>query len=134
MTMTNEEIIRDYLQARNKNKQIKILADLNMVKPSEIKAILAAASVAGVKAPKRIVRPKTAESAPAPAPAAEPDNCIQEVNVYDQIEAILTAVAVDGTSLEVRCKAGRLLSAMFTDYLKERLDLTGLENKETGQT
>jgi len=29
MTMTNEEIIRDYRQARNKSKQIKILAELN---------------------------------------------------------------------------------------------------------
>ena len=132
MTMTNEEIVRDYLQARNKAKQIKILADLNQVTQSEIKAVLAAASVAGVKAPKRIVRRKTAENAP--VPAAELDNCSQEVNVYDQIEAILTAVTVDGTSLEVRCKAGRLLSAMFTDYLKERLDLTGLGNKEDGQT
>ena len=132
MTMTNEEIIRDYLQARNKQKQIKILADLNQTSQSEIKAVLAAGGVAGVKAPKRIARQKTEEHAP--APAAEPDDCQQEVNVYDQIEAILTAVTVDGTSLEVRCKAGRLLSAMFTDYLKERLDLTGLENKETGQT
>ena len=136
MTMTNEEIVRDYLQARNKQKQIKILADLNQTSQSEIKAVLAAAGVAGVKAPKRIVRQKTEGNTPAPTPApppaAEPDDCSQEVNVYDQIEAILTAVAaVDGTSLEVRCKAGEFLKAMFADYLKERLGLTGRGGEDT---
>lgn len=131
MIMTNEEIVRDYLQARNKQKQIKILADLNQTSQSEIKAVLAAADVAGVKAPKRIVRQKPAESAP--APAAELDDCRQKVNVYDQIETILTAVVADSMSLEVRSKAGEFLAAMFADYLKERLDLTGLENREDGQ-
>ena len=132
MTMTNEEIVRDYLQARNKQKHIKILADLNQTSQSEIKAVLAAAGVAGVKAPKRIARQKTEGNTPAPTPAAEPDDCSQEANVYNQIEAILTAVAaVDGTSLEVRCKAGEFLKAMFADYLKERLELTERGGEDT---
>ena len=45
MQMTSEEIVRDYNAAANKNKQIKILAELNMVSPSEIRAVLAQAGV-----------------------------------------------------------------------------------------
>ena len=55
MIMTAEEIVRDYLQARNKQKQkqIKILADLNQTTQAEIKRILAENCVEGVEAPKR---------------------------------------------------------------------------------
>ena len=73
MVMTNEEIVRDYLQARNKSKQIKVLADLNTVAPAEIRAVLAEACVEGIEAPKRIVRkrkpaPPEAEAPPSVAP------------------------------------------------------------------
>ncbi len=40
MTMSAEEIVRDYQQAANKQKQIKILADLNCCTPGEIRQIL----------------------------------------------------------------------------------------------
>ena len=40
MQMTNEEICRDYRQAKNKFKQIKILSELNQCKPDEIISIL----------------------------------------------------------------------------------------------
>ncbi|MDE7245147.1 MAG: hypothetical protein K2O18_14405, partial [Oscillospiraceae bacterium] len=116
MKMSSEEIVRDYLQARNKTRQIKILADLNMVKPSEIKAILAGASVAGVEAPKRVVRRKTVES----GSVEKPDSCQQEGNIYDQIETILSTMAAASMSLEVRCKAREFLTAIFADYLKKR--------------
>ena len=39
--MTNEEIVRDYLQAQNKIKQIRILADMNKTTKAEIRRILA---------------------------------------------------------------------------------------------
>lgn len=42
MQMTNEEIVRDYNAAKNKQKQVRILADLNQTSPSEILTILAA--------------------------------------------------------------------------------------------
>lgn len=45
MTMSNEEIIRDYNQASNKSKQIRILADLNCCSPGEIRKVLAQAGV-----------------------------------------------------------------------------------------
>ena len=58
MVMTNEEIVRDFGQARNKSKQIRILADLNRATPGEIRAVLAAAGVEGVEPPKRLPRKK----------------------------------------------------------------------------
>ena len=60
MTMTPEEIARHYVQAANTTKDIKILADLNCVSPSEIRAVLAQAGVEGVEAPKRILPKKPA--------------------------------------------------------------------------
>lgn len=47
MQMTNEEIIKSYKEAKNKQKQIKILADLNCCRPMEIKKIV------GVEEPKK---------------------------------------------------------------------------------
>lgn len=47
MEMTNEEIIKSYKEAKNKQKQIKILADLNGCRPMEIKKIV------GVEEPKK---------------------------------------------------------------------------------
>ena len=63
MTMTAEEIVRDYKQAKYPEKQIRILADMNGCGPSNIKEILKAA---GCELP-RAGRPK--KEAPAPAPA-----------------------------------------------------------------
>lgn len=40
MTMTEEEILRDYRQAKTKQKQIGILAELNACDKAEIKRIL----------------------------------------------------------------------------------------------
>ena len=40
MTMTAEEIVREYRQAKYPEKQIRILADQNSCGPSNIKAIL----------------------------------------------------------------------------------------------
>ena len=38
MQMTPEEIVRHYTHAANKHKDIKVLAELNMVTPAEIRA------------------------------------------------------------------------------------------------
>lgn len=40
MEMTNEEICRNYQQAKNRQYQIKILADMNLVSTDEIRKIL----------------------------------------------------------------------------------------------
>lgn len=63
MTMTAEEIVREYKQAKYPEKQIRILADQNSCDPSKIKSIL---KQAGCELP-RAGRPK--KEAPAPAPA-----------------------------------------------------------------
>ena len=57
MTMTNEEIIRDYREAKAPMKQIGILADMNCCTRKEIVAILVDA---GLEVPKLYQkRPKT---------------------------------------------------------------------------
>lgn len=47
MEMTNEEIIKSYKEAKNKSRQIKILAELNCCKQIDIKKIV------GVEEPKQ---------------------------------------------------------------------------------
>ena len=42
MTMTDAEIVRHYQEAANKTKDIKVLAELNLCAPADIRAILAA--------------------------------------------------------------------------------------------
>lgn len=45
MQMTNEEIVRNYKEAKHKDNQIKILAQLNCCDPQKIKDILKDAGV-----------------------------------------------------------------------------------------
>lgn len=113
MTMTNAEIVRHYQEAANKSKDIRILADLNCCAPAEIRAILARAGVPGVKAPVR-----QAKSPASPAPAKAPAQA--EANIYDRIEAILSALPPDMPEA-TRREAGELLLGLFADYLTERL-------------
>ena len=112
--MTPGEIVCDYRQAKNKQKQIKILADLNCTSPSAIRLILAEAGVVGVEAPKRIRR------AGAKAPAEPEPEQIPEASVYDRIETILAVLPAD-TSDRVRGAALDMVTAMFQDYVLKRL-------------
>ena len=58
--MTDAEIVRHYQEAANKTKDIKVLAELNLCAPADIRAILAAAGVPGVKPPALLVtRPQS---------------------------------------------------------------------------
>ena len=127
MQMTPEEIVRHYTQAANKHKDIKVLADLNMVTPAEIRAVLAEAGVEGVEAPKRIVRKKK----PAPPPFKAPDKPPREdgPEVYRKIENILAALPGD-MGQKARWAAGKLLAEVFAEYLVARLGLN--ENEEGG--
>ena len=116
MNMTPAEIVRDYTQAANKSKQIKILADLNQVSPGEIKAVLAEAGVEGIEAPKRIMRRKAAPAAPATA-KEEPE---VEVSVYDRIEIILDALPANASD-DVHEAALDVVTALFRDYAAKRI-------------
>lgn len=129
MQMTSEEIVRDYNSAANKSKQIKILADLNVVSPSEIRNVLALAGVADVKPPKR-VRKRITEppaSCGASGPVSDPDMLTGEripaPEIYGQIETIL-AVLPANASETVRRGAGDFLSGLFEEYLFRRLGLS----------
>lgn len=107
--MTAEEIVRDYQQAKNKQKQIKILADLNCTSPSEIRSILAEAGVEGVTAPKRMAHRTSPE----------------QTSVYDRIESILNTLPANA-SARVRGAALDLVTVMFQDYVLEHFE----NNKE----
>lgn len=111
MRMTSKEIVRDYNQAKNKQKQIKILADLNQVYPSDIRAVLAEAGVEGVEAPRR--KPRWVPETPQDTDA----------DIYDRIEAVLSTLLARPQPLAIRVITKDLACAMFTDYLNRRLNL-----------
>lgn len=56
MQMTNEEIIKSYKEAKDKKKQIKILADLNTCDANVIKEILVEAGEAAPRVYKRAAK------------------------------------------------------------------------------
>lgn len=119
--MTPEEIVRDYQQAKNKQKQIRILADLNCTSPSAIRLILAEAGVEGVTAPKRIRRAEPEASA-----VLKP----KQASVYDRIEAILNYLPADA-SARVRGTALDMVTAMFQEYVLERFKNRNPSQHET---
>lgn len=99
MTMTNEEIARDYRQAKDGLKQAKILAELNQCSKEKIVEIL---QEQGVKVdgrllqkgkPKAPARPKAPTSKPA-APDPDPVNHPQHYTRggVECIDAIAAAV------------------------------------------
>lgn len=120
MQMTTEEIVRDYNAAANKSKQIKILADLNCVSSSEIRAVLAQAGAPGIKMPERIRQRKTNA---APLPQEQP-SAVPGESVYARIETILDTIPKDASE-DVRNKALDLAASLFSDYAKEHLEKGG---------
>ena len=73
MQMTNEEIIKEYREAKNKKQQIKILADLNTCDANVIKEILIEAGEAAprvYRAAKKPEEKKTTKAAEQELPTA----------------------------------------------------------------
>lgn len=68
MIMTNDDIVKEYLEAKNRMAQIRILADQNLCKKSEIVAVLVDA---GVEVPKNCLPKKAAPEAPAATAAGK---------------------------------------------------------------
>lgn len=110
--MTPEEIVRDYQQAKNKQKQIKILADLNGTSPGEIKSILTAAGVEDVEAPKRTTRSQPE--------AKQAEQVCRLPEIYLQIETIL-ATLPNNASAYARRTAAELAVTLFREYIDQRL-------------
>lgn len=69
MIMTNDDIVKEYLEAKNRMAQIGILADQNLCKKKDIVAVL---MEAGVDVPKQFLPKKAAPEAPAVAAPATP--------------------------------------------------------------
>lgn len=121
MTMTDAEIVRHYQEAANKTKDIKVLAELNLCAPADIRAILAAAGVPGVKAPTRQgQRPVPPRLAKAELDTREKSRVPERGTIYDRIETILAALPPDMPEA-TRREAGDLLLGLFADYLAIRL-------------
>lgn len=113
---SREEIVRDYTQAANKGKQIKILADLNCVSPGEIRAVLAATGVPGIRAPERIRRQKAEAAAERPQPETA-----SALSFWEHTEAILAALP-DELPPEAESIVQNLLQTLFADYIGRRLE------------
>lgn len=64
MNMTNNEIVRNYQQAKNKRQQIEILADLNETDKDTIKGILKAGGIDLRSANTRAVKIEAADPIP----------------------------------------------------------------------
>lgn len=92
MTMSNEEICRDYRTAKVPTRQIGILAELNQCSKDTIKKILVEGgcklpgnmTVPGEKKPKP--EPKPVEEKPAPSPAPSKSD---ELAIYHQAIATI---------------------------------------------
>ena len=73
MTMTVDEIIMEYRQAKDPEKQIRIMADQCLCKPSEIRSMLREAGVyqAKVRKPRNQTQPSAPEKAAAQSATPE---------------------------------------------------------------
>lgn len=116
MQMTDDEIVRHYREARNKAKDIPVLADLNDCKPKEIREILIKAG----ELPQPAAPPKKPE--PPQDEGLLPPSPLDASGVYSRVEQILDAIPGDGDEL-IREKAFSLCLALLTDDLLGRLGL-----------
>ena len=131
MQMTDDEIVRHYREARNKAKDITVLADLNTCKPKEIREILIKAGELPqpVAPPKKPELPQDEGLLP-PSPQGECSRRgqrgrpgpLDNSGVYSRVEQILEAIPGDGDEL-IREKAFSLCLALLTDDLLGRLGL-----------
>lgn len=124
MQMTNEEIVRDYNAAANKQKQIRVLADLNTTSPGEIRRVLAEAGVYGVEAPKRGRAKKEASSQGSRTVKIPKEErtatAWPEPSFWEHMEAILAALP-EKLPPEAEGIVQNLLQTLFADYLERRL-------------
>ena len=116
MQMTDDEIVRHYREARNKAKDITVLADLNDCKPKEIREILIRAG----ELPQPVALPKKPET-----PQDEglfPPSPMDASGVYSRVEQILAALPGDASERS-RGFAFDLCLSLFADSTKRRLGM-----------
>ena len=111
MYMTEAEIYRDYRQARHKNRQIGILADLNGCSKEEIEAVIAKYEKQNeVTAPVEVLPPE------APPPEAPPPEQAETGYVLSRLYEELDQLNAEIRRMEERYKettiAIKVLSAL----------------------
>lgn len=107
MIMTDEEIIREYREAKTPLKQIRILADENQCSRKEIVAILAGA---GLEIP--AVYRRTEDVAPAATPLEESQGPVEGGTEHGQI---LPAPEPAGFSERVNAAAVEVIARLVAD-------------------
>lgn len=141
LPMTNEEIRREYLEAKDGAQQIRILADENLCSISKIKTVLEAQ---GVELPKKRAYTKKPPREPftldAPTPE-KPRKLLQEALFFDDAElellVDLLGIAMEASEEAIRKHKAELEAAKenfdIAKELRERLKLllpTGKEKNE----
>lgn len=117
MQMTDDEIVRHYREARNKAKDITVLADLNTCKPKEIREILIRAGAL----PQPVALPKKPEP-PQDEGLLPHSPMVDASGVYSRVEQILDAIPGDASDRS-RGFAFDLCLALFVDDMKKRLGI-----------
>lgn len=114
MHMTNGEIVKSYREAKEKKKQIEILAQLNACPVANIREILISE---GVQFPGP--KPKKPESSTAETPAEAPkENKIpEEVNIA--VISQLTIITKRITALEDEIEKLNNAAAVLNNWLKK---------------
>ena len=125
MVMTNEEIIRHYRQAKDKNKDVEVLADLNLTSQDTIREILIEAGAmrrSFTRKPKDETVEKEAQTSKAQEKKPAKTHSKHEINdgCYISIESIISNIPT-GASVSIRKCAYTLCMTIFTDYLKAKL-------------
>ena len=128
--MSDQEIVREYLAAKDPGKQIRILADENLCTPETIRNILRREAVpVGRKEPKAKPEPAPAPEPPEaksePKPAISRDIALSMIVRHAAIEAIAELMAetnkIEGDELKFRERVRGVLCLVHT-LEKEDLD------------
>ncbi len=112
MEMTDKEIYRNWKESKNPSTQVKILADINGCKPSEISAII------------RKVEAAQNQTEPVPAEAPVPEEPANPAPSADDLDKRLTELYKSGASYKEIAAA--LPASMGTiKYHLKKLDVSG---------
>lgn len=120
MVMSKSEIVRDYKSAKNKMAQIRILADMNVTTPKEIKKILIEAGALEpaqkkqepVKKEVAPVQQKEPEKKRVPLPDA-----VRSM-VWDRLDFINKAINEKKRDIEDKKEAIRDLEAEYAELVR----------------
>lgn len=120
--MTVDEIIMEYRQAKDPEKQIRIMADQCLCKPSEIRSILRDAGVyqAKVRKPKDQTQPSAPEKTQQETPATPvPDQKAPEAPKLEDIRPVTIHQGPEGFSATVDRRA---LTPDLDEFLMKGLE------------